>query len=120
MDNLTAKQVYDIGKTQRTLNLIFLFYLISIVLFAPLSLVFSIWAIFQAYYLARALQYKHPGFIAFLMFVPLANFYAFAVISRDSTKALKSKGLRVGVMGASKKELEQFLKSYQANEGMTS
>ena len=46
--------------------------------------------------------------VAVLMFVPWVSVIALLVVNHKATKMLRSRGLRVGLMGVSKQELEKF------------
>lgn len=115
MDSITftKEEVLNIAKEQKKLCWIFL----GIILSYPLSLVyigavtiliFSIWAIFKVYHLAKALKKGSPGLYAFGMFIPIVKLFVLLNVIQNATKILRANTITVGVMGAKKQSLERY------------
>ena len=66
-------------------------------------------AVFPVYYLARALKVKHPGLYAFGMFFGIVNLFVLVSVIRQATRVLRSKGIRVGLIGYKKGDLNKYL-----------
>jgi len=104
----TNEEAYAVGKKQRTIVWAFFFLLVSII-FPPVSLIISIIIIFFVYELAKAEKKKTPGLWAFAMLIPLVKLICLLILIQDATKILRAKGLKIGLMGANKKDLENLL-----------
>jgi len=83
-----------IAKLQRTICFTF---------FIPIIVVFPV------YYLARALKVKHPGLYAFGMFLGMINLFVLLSVLQQATRVLRSKGIRVGLIGYKKDDLIKYL-----------
>lgn len=68
-------------------------------------------AIFIVYRLAKAEKVKHPGLHAFGMFLPLVCLVVTLSAIQNATKILRSKNILVGIMGAKKESLNNYLNS---------
>lgn len=112
--DFTNQELYLIGKKQKMIIWLVLLWIVCII-YRPLMIIPSFIAIFKVYELARALKYKHPGLLTFGMFVPFVGLICLARLMQDSTHALRSKGIKVGVMGANKNQLRNLYKNPSGN-----
>jgi hypothetical protein len=78
-------------------------------LFPFVTLCANIVAIFCVYYLARALKIDHPGLYVLGVFIPIVSIFVLLRVIQKATKVLRAQNIKVGIMGASKIELDRYL-----------
>jgi len=123
MPEFTKQELFEIGKRQRRINLIFLSLLIlvlvslnirtsycNMVIVVSAQIIIGIFAIFQVFYLAKALKYPRPWLWIIGMFVPVIKAICLLAISHNATKTLKANGVKVGIMGPDKNILSNLSK----------
>lgn len=112
MENLQYNKtgIKDIAKFQKLICWLFLIMIIGLI-FPIITLGANIVAIFCVYYLARALKVNHPGLYVLGVFIPIVSLFVLLNVIQKSTKVLRSQNIKVGVMGANKKDLNKFLNS---------
>jgi len=55
------------------------------------------------------LKVKHPGLYALGMFIGIVNLCVLVSIIQQATRVLRSKGIRVGLIGYKKNDLNKYL-----------
>jgi hypothetical protein len=110
LDNIeySKKDLLEIAKHQKIICWLFLIILIGLI-FPVISLVAHLIAIFFVYYLTKALKLPRPWLYAIGIFVPLVSLIVLLTVIRKATKALRLNNIRVGIMGANKKDLDKLL-----------
>jgi len=78
-----------------------LMFVIRFVVMGILSMVF-------VYRLARATRSPEAGVYAVLALIPFVSLVGLLIVSSDATAALRRRGIRVGLMGANKDDLEKL------------
>jgi hypothetical protein len=78
---------------------------VNLILYIPVA-GFQIWMVYR---LTKALESPLAGLRCLLCLVPLASLINLYLVTNQATIILKQRGIRVGVMGASKSELEALV-----------
>ena len=107
MQEYTNQDVYLIGKKQKVIIWMVLLLLICLV-YPPLQIIVGVVYIFQIYVLAKALKVQYPWLWALGMLIPFVSLICLLSLIHSSTCALRSKGIKVGVMGANKNQLKEL------------
>ena len=109
MASFTNTETYEIGKRQKAILWLILLsiFLIFIPKIGPiLSAVINIMFVYK---LAVALKSKVAWLWCLLMIVPLVSLISLLIINGKATTALRTAGIKVGLMGANKAQLEGLL-----------
>jgi hypothetical protein len=110
----TAEEIRAIGKYQQLTMwallagfsiLIPLTPVASFILFIPVT----VFQVLMVYRLTKALESPLAGLRCLLCLVPLASLINLYLVTNQATIILRQRGIRVGVMGASKRELEALV-----------
>lgn len=86
--------------------------LATVGMFIPIiQIFFAIWLCVVVYQLAKALKRIAWPYILGV-FVPLVNLIIFGILVVSASKVLKANNIAVGVMGAKKQSLENYIKTH--------
>ena len=100
----TDPEIREIGNKQKAILWTLLASIVlSFVPYGPIAA--SIISVIFIYQLAAALKSRVAWLYVILAFFPLVSLIALLVINSQATKALKARGLKVGLMGASSSAL---------------
>ena len=114
MKNYTNQEVLEIAKWQKALLWIILLLLLSYFLLGlkgigPLiGLVIAVVEIIFVYQLAMSLKESAAWLYAILMIIPFVSLIVLLMLSSRATAALRSRGVRVGLMGANGSDLDKL------------
>jgi len=100
--------ITNIAKFQKIIRWLFLVMIIGLI-FPIITLGANIVAIFYVYYLARALKVNRPGLYVLGVFIPIVSLFVLLSVIQKATKVLRVHNIKVGVMGANKGDVKQFL-----------
>ena len=111
-------EIYEVGKTQSAMMYLVLVNILG-VFFAPNVTAFiGLCSIYFAYKLASDLKYPVPWLLSIIMLVPLINLLYLFILVNSATKLLRTKNIRVGLMGASRADLEKLKASSSAPKAL--
>jgi hypothetical protein len=107
-------EVLCIAKHQKTIIWLILLSIpayVAVVFIPFLPLIVGIISLFFIYQLAAALKASAPWLWVVLALIPCVGLIALLVINSSATSALKARGIRVGLMGARKDDLDKIASS---------
>ncbi len=111
------EELYQLGCNQRKMIFLFLFALISGflwmvtgILVGIIQLIFTVLMLVFLYQVGCSLKIRGPILIVLLllMFVPLISLIVLVSVNARASGILQANGISVGLMGASKTELEKL------------
>lgn len=94
------EEAYIVGKKQKAI----LWAFFASLIFPPALYIM----IFFVYGLAKAEKKSLPGLWTFAILIPLVNIFCLLTLIQNATKILRAKGVRVGLMGANERGLENL------------
>ncbi len=108
MPEFTNPEVVEVGKRQKAIIWLILISIPAI--FIPFtSLVVGLISVYFIYKLAKAVKSSLAWLYIILGFLPLISLLALLHLNAKATRALREKGLKVGLMGASSSDLDNLL-----------
>ena len=116
MDNeFTAKELFEIAKRQKQILWIILISFLCM-LFPPAILIVAIFQVFYIYKLAVAVRSSFAWGYIILSFLPLISLLALLSVNGKASRILKANGVKIGLMGVAKSDLERLGKGDYAEE----
>lgn len=106
--NYKKAELHNIGRLQKAFNWLILASLIAH-MFLPAFILVGLLCVVYIFKLAKAEKSKVPLIWAILALFPLLNLISLLVLSIRATRILKDAGLKVGMMGANKEQLNSLL-----------
>lgn len=103
----TAEEILEVAKRQKQILFMILISLVAI--FIPYATIVT--GIIQIYFIfkfAKAVRSSAAWLYIILAFIPLIGLIALLIINSKATKVLQANGIKVGLMGAKKSDLEKF------------
>ena len=111
MSSFTNAEIYEIGKRQRAILWLII---ISIpAMFIPIigPITTAIINVIFVYKLAKALKSDVAWLWCILVIIPLVSLISLVIINGKATNALRKSGIKVGLMGGNKEQLEKLLQA---------
>lgn len=105
----TKAEVHEVGKRQKTILWLLLASIVAHVVFQPALILTGLLCVVFIFKLAKAEKSKAAWVWAILAFLPILSLIALLVVNGRATRILRDAGLKVGVMGANKQQLESLL-----------
>ena len=103
-DQWTKAELLEVAKHQK--NILWMFLISIVASFIPLAtIVTGFVMVFFIYKLAKAIRSTNVWLYIVLAFFPLLNVVALVRVNGKATKILESNGIKVGLMGASLKDI---------------
>lgn len=103
----TNIEAYKVGKRQKDIIWLILSYFVAA--FIPyVPFVMGFIGIFLVYKLAKAQKSEEAWLWALLQIIPIVNLICLIILMQKSTKILRKKGIKVGLMGGKSAQLEKL------------
>lgn len=111
MTYITDKELCDIANGQKAVIWLIPFSLAAILVPFFGQIVMGIFSLIFVYKLAVALKSKVAWLWCILMFIPIISMISLCILNGKATSVLKNAGIKVGLMGANKKQMEKVLQN---------
>ena len=107
--DFTKAEVHEVGKRQKVILWLLVASMVAHVVFQPATILTGALSVVFVFKLAKAARSKAAWFWAVLALLPILCLIALLVVNGRATRILRAAGLKVGVMGADKQQLESLL-----------
>jgi hypothetical protein len=107
MEQFTNAEVVQVAKKQKAIIWLILASL-AVVVFPPAWIVIAVVNLVFVYQLSKALKLSAPWVWCVGMIIPLVSLILLLRLNSKATAAIRGRGVTVGLMGASKAQIEKL------------
>jgi predicted RNA-binding Zn-ribbon protein involved in translation (DUF1610 family) len=105
----TKAEVQEVGERQKAILWLLLASVVAHVVVQPALILTGLLCVVFVFKLAKAERSKAAWLWGALAFLPVLSLFALLVVNGKATRILRGAGLRVGIMGTNRHELESLL-----------